>query len=336
MNSLKKSLAAVCASLFILTAVIALILFNMDLKAFKAETYQQIFAKEDFYNRIPIVLAEATLDAVSSQSGLSLFLQGLTLQDWEAFMRAILPAESLKAIGNETLNSAFAYLNGQSDVAQISLAPLKANMSGDAGIQATYTLLARQPNCTLEQIADITLALLQQSQIQFCNPPAELQPFFTPVIQAQLQATAALLPDQITLIDANDPAQQSDPREQLNTIRLVMRLSPILPLLFLFLTSILAVNSLKSWLKWWGIPFTITGAIASLMGISSAPVTNLILQRVLINNMPAILPAILLDYAGELAAAMIQQMLEPVLWQGLIIMLIGLVMTGGAFLSKQR
>ena len=59
METIKKILATICAILFVITAVIALFLFNFDQKAFSAETYQKAFAREDFYNKLPSVLADA-------------------------------------------------------------------------------------------------------------------------------------------------------------------------------------------------------------------------------------------------------------------------------------
>jgi hypothetical protein len=81
----------------------------------------------------------------------------------------------------------------------------------------------------------------------------------------------------------------------------------------------------------------ITGILASLMSLSGAPIFSVIFQRILVDRMPAFLPVILLDYANGLASAMLQALLNPVLWQGMIMALIGLVMAGaGYFLREQK
>ena len=95
--------------------------------------------------------------------------------------------------------------------------------------------------------------------------------------------------------------------------------------------TIFTVNSLKSWLSWWGIPLFITGVLASLMSLGGAPIFGAIFQRILVNRMPAFLPTILLDYTSDLASAMLQALFIPILWQGLVIAFIGLVMTAGAY-----
>ncbi len=71
------------------------------------------------------------------------------------------------------------------------------------------------------------------------------------------------IPDQLTLLSA---PPQNDPRDKLQTARMVMRLSPILPLGFLLLMTIITVRSLKNWLDWWGIPLFITGGLTAFSG----------------------------------------------------------------------
>jgi hypothetical protein len=238
-------------------------------------------------------------------------------------------------MGDETLNSVFAYLNHQTDSVQVSLAPLKTSMVSDAGVQAVFDLLGTQPACTMDQIAQATLNLLTSSsnEIQFCNPPAELVPMLTPVIQGQMQAAAMVIPDQLTLLNA---PPQNDPRDKLQIARLAMRLSPILPLGFLLLITIITVRSLKNWLDWWGIPLVITGGLTAFLGLVGASVFGTVFQELLTNRMPSFLPTLLLDSANALAAAMLQALFLPILWQGLGIAFIGFGMTLAGYFVKRK
>jgi len=256
----------------------------------------------------------------------------MSQEAWEGYFRAMLPQETLKTLGDETLNSVFAYLTMQTDSVQISLAPFKANMVSDTGVQAVYTLLSTQPACTLEQIAQATMNLFNNSEIQFCNPPAELIPLLTPIIQGQMQAATLAIPNQLTLLSA---PPQNDPRQKLQTVRMIMRLSPILPLVFLLLMTIFTVNSLKSWLSWWGVPLFITGGLTAFLGLVGASVFGTIFQELLASRIPSFLPALLLDSANALATAMLQALFIPILWQGLGIAVIGFGMAvGGYFIRK--
>ena len=246
MDSLKKFIGIIFAILFVSTAVPALIFFNFDRRAFTAETYQKAFDNADFYNKLPVAMAEAMLSASTDTSQLPVVMRGMSQQAWEAFFREMLPQETLKVMGDDVLNSTFAYLNLQTDSVQLSLIPLKASMVGEAGVKAVYALLDTQPDCTFEQIAQMTFNLLTNSEMQFCKPPAELASMLSPVIQGQMQVATLAVPDQITLLSA---PLENDPRVKLQTARMVMRLSPILPLGFLLLMTIFTVNSLKSWLS---------------------------------------------------------------------------------------
>ena len=331
MDSLKKISGILFAALFVITAVPALIFFNFDRRAFSAETYQTAFANTDFYNQLPAVMAQAMLSTNTDQSQLPIVMRSMDKTAWEAFFRTLLPEETLKLMGDDILNSTFSYLNLRADSVQLSLIPLKVSMTSGTGVQAVYTLLNAQPDCTLEQVFQMTLDLLSKGEMQFCKPPAELYPMLTPAIQGQMEFATLAIPDQFILISA--PAE-NDPREKLQTARLLMRLSPILPLGFLLMLTLASVTSLKGWLRWWGIPLAVTGLLASLMSLSGAPIFGAIFKNILVSKMPIYLPAILLDYAGDLASAMVQALLNPILWQGLILFFLGSGMAGISYLKK--
>lgn len=333
MDTLKKSLAVFCVIFFVITALIALLFFNLDRNAFTAETYQRAFARDDFYNKIPGLMAKAITSSNADQSQFPLVMQGMSEQAWEAFFRNLLPPETLKLMGDEALNSTFAYLNMQTDSAQLNLGPLKTSMAGEAGVQAVFAILGTQPQCSLNQLAQMALGILSTGQIEFCNPPEDLYPSLTPIIQSQLQFTAAAIPDQVTIISA---PLQNDPRQRLLDIRFFMRLTPILPLAFLLGLTLFAVRSLKEWLTWWGIPFLVTGFLAFFMSLLGSPVFGAILQRMLANRMPTCLPPILLDYGSDLAAAMMKALLTPIIWQGLLLAVLGLGMTVAGYFVKER
>ena len=333
MDMLRKTLAVFCAILFVITGVMALFLFNFDQRAFTAETYRQAFAREDFYNKIPAVMAEAISPSTADQSQFPIVIQGMDRQGWESFFRALLPPQTLQAIGDDVLNSSFAYLNMQTNSVAINLTPLKASMMGEAGVQVILSLLETLPACSIEQITQMSFNLFGNGQIEFCNPPADLQPLLIPVIQSQMELTALIIPDQVPLIAA---PPLNDPRPRLQTMRLFMRLSLILPIGFLFLLTIFAVRSLKDWLTWWGTPLLVTGGSAAVIGLLGAPIVRTILEGILVNRMPDYLPVILLGFAGEFASAIVSALLNPVTWQGLLLAFVGFVMALIGFFIQPR
>jgi hypothetical protein len=332
MDNFRKPIAIFFAVSFVMTAVMAILLFNFDRRAFTAETYQRAFARDDFYNKLPNLMANAIFSADTDKSQLPLVMQGMSAEAWEGFIRTLLPPEILKTMGDDVLNSTFAYLNLESDIVQVNLTPVKTSMASDTGTQAVLSLFSTLPACTFDQIAQTTFNLLSGGQIEFCNPPAEMLPLITPVIQGQLQFAASVIPDQLTLFTA---PPENDPRQRLQALRFFMRLSPILPLFSLLGMTLLIVRSLKDWLNWWGYPFATIGFSAFVMGILGAPIFGAILERILANRLPNYLPTFLLDFTGDFAAAMVRALLSPVLWQGLILTVIGVGMAGiGYFVKK--
>lgn len=333
METLRKSIAAFCAISFVFTTVASLFLFNFDRRAFTAETYQRAFARGDFYNKLPAVMAEAMTSSGADQSRFPSVMQGMGREAWEAFFRTLLPPEMLQALGNDVLNSTFAYFNLQTDTVLLNLTPLKASLTSDRGVQAVFSLLGTLPACDLLQIGQMTLDLFSGGQIELCNPPAELHPILTPILQGQLQFTAAVIPDQVIIVSA---PPQNDPRQRLKTARAYMRISPLLPVSFLLGILIFGVRSLRGWLNWWGIPLTLSGMAAFVMALLGGPVFGGILQRALLSQMPNYLPGILADYAGDLASAMVQTLFSPVMWQGLALVFVGAGMVGAGYLLKMH
>jgi hypothetical protein len=333
METLRKSIAAFCAISFVFAAVPALFLFNFDQRAFTAETYQRAFARGDFYNKLPAVMAEAVMSSGADQGRFPIVMRGMGREAWEGFFRALLPPEMLQAMGDGVLNSTFAYFNRETDAVLLDLAPLKASLTGDAGVQAVMSLLGALPACDMFQIGEMTRNLLSGGQIELCSPPAELHPLITPIIQGQLQFAAAAIPDQVVVASA---PPQNDPRQRLETARLFMRISPLLPLSLLLGILIFGVRSMRGWMFWWGIPLAVTGGIAFVMALLGGPVFGEIFQRILLAQMPKFLPVIFSDYAGDLAAAMVQTLLSPVMWQGLALAFFGAGMVGAGYLLKMK
>jgi hypothetical protein len=333
MNSIQKITAICILILFVLTATLSLFLFNLEIRAFKAETYQETLANENFYNQIPVLLAESMVNS-SNLQGLPLTMQGMSTQAWEDFFRTLLPQDALKNMGDSTINSMFAYLNLQTNSVRLSLLPIKANMVTDSGVQAVFNLLRTQPDCTLSQIAEMTLSLLTSQEIAFCNPPPELAPLVTPIIQIQLQAATLIIPDEITIMSAEGLAPQDDSRHSLKFARTLMKISPLLPIGLLLLLTITIVRSARGWLTWWGASFIPTGFIAVILGLVGAPVIGFILKGIIIQRASSSLPAIFANYGSELASAMANALLMPIFWQGLIIFFVGLGMAGLGYLLK--
>lgn len=332
---MRKTITVLLAGLFVITSFISLNLFNFDRRAFTAQTYQRVFAGQGFYDRVPDILAQAIISSINPYD-LPLIMQDMNAQTWEEFFQVLLPKELVTEMGNQALDSVFAYVNMESDVALISLIPLKQTMAGPAGIRAIYSLLERQPACTLTQVAQMTINLITIQDVQLCNPPPQLHNLLTPVIQAQLDVIAITLPDEIVLIEKEIFPGQEDPRIGLRNLRLLMRISPILPFGLLIVYTLSTVNSFRTWLEAWGMPFLITGVLGIFSGLAGSPLLGGMMRRGIVENAPAYLQEAFKEYSGDLANAMVNAFTRPLVWQGFLLAVFGFALIATAHVIRKR
>ena len=232
---------------------------------------------------------------------------------------------SIRTITNNTLDAVFDYLNGKTDSAVISLLPIKQHLKGASGMEALKQILHAQPDCTAEQLLQLGLGLFG-GDITLCNPPEELMGLMTPLIESQLQVMATAFPDEVTLISGERTSTPEDPRLRLDRFRTLMKITPIFPLLFLFILTVFVIRSLIDWFKWWGYPFLITGGVTSLTALLGAPMLGLIIQVLLQTQAAGFLPPIFFSAMKETISAVTSQILKPVLIEGFVLAVLGLGM----------
>jgi hypothetical protein len=337
-RSLGTLLAAICAILFVLASVLALLLFNLEQKAFSAETYKQAFATQGLYQRMPTILGTTITDYVAQNGSALPFLQVLTVEDWQNSIATLLPPEELQGMANNALDSTFGYLNGVTDSATISLLPIKTRLAGDAGTQIVLQVLQRQPACTAEQLTQMAMGLLG-GQVVLCNPPEQALGLMMPFIQSQLQTLIGAFPNEVTFIPSaasTASGTPADPRIQLNTARSALKLTPFLPAFLLLGIAVFAIHSLIDWLTWWGWPFMIAGGISVLIGLFGASVIGGILQLVIQAQATLFVPPVLAASIAETAGAVAREILTPVVIEGFVLGIAGLGMVIAANLLARR
>jgi hypothetical protein len=285
---------------------------------------------------MPAILAAAISTSISGNGNANPLLNGLSAEDWEASIASLLPPGELKALADNILDSTFDYVNGKTDSAVVSLLPIKRQLTGASGAQAVTQLLRTQPNCTAEQLMQITFGLLTGGEIFLCNPPAEALGLMTPLIEMQLQVMLSAFPDQVTLISNARSGTSDDPRIGLNTARVLMKISPLFPLGFLIGMTLFAVRNLVDGLRWWGWSFLFAGGTGLFIALLGSSVVGFILQLVLLNQGAGFIPPILLSTMRETVDAVARQVVRPIVIGGLILLLPGIGMVIGAFIFAKR
>lgn len=325
MRDLLKTFAALCAVLFVFTAVPVLLLFNIERRAFSSATYKQAFENQRLYERMPSLLASTLSASVSQNPNMVPFLRELSTEEWQTTISSLLPPEELRAMTDQTLDSTFEYLNFRSSSVVISLLPVKAQLAGDAGVVVVRQFLATQPACTVEQLTQMALGLVSGT-IALCNPPEEAIGLLEPFIQSQLQTISTTFPNEIALIPGTESDTPTDPRLRLQWIRSGIQFAPFFVFLLLLLIAVLAVRSLPGLFVWWGWPLLITGLISGIIALVGSPLVGWFLQLLIQTQGVAFLPPVLAASLGETVSAVASQMLAPAVLQGFVMAAIGLGM----------
>lgn len=262
------------------------------------------------------------------------YLKYLTVQDWEILINTLIPPAQMKTVSEQTLDSLFNFLNGETDKAVISLGPIKQNLSKNSA-EAIQRVLSAQPACTDEELLALGTQLATgapNNQVKLCNPPQELMPTILPIAEMGLQTEISGIQDEIPLFA---PDVQAMLHITVGTMRMAMRLSPLFPLVFLMLMTLLVVRSLSEWLKWWGIPLTITGGLALLFGLTVVPLTQIILPLAADRN-TSIYALRFATTVMDVVTAIAWQIAIPVIVAAVILLLVGIGMLIGARLVNKR
>ena len=267
----------------------------------------------------------------STPGGMPPYMQILTTADWEFLVRSILPPQDLQTMAEDFLTQLFAYLNGETDRVSLSLAPLKKNLSSQPGLDALLQLIRSKPDCTLNDLIPI-----MNGSLPFCNPgEIVLQPI-QPLLQEQLNMAANSIPEALIAIPPGQAGSNS-PFARLQLARNIMRLSFMVPLVFLLLVTAFAIRSLRGWMQWWGIPLFFTGLITLIICLGTLPMVNLFWGNFIVPRFPAFLPNELVSAAHDIALAILRELGKWIMVEAGVITSLGLgAWIGSYFISNQE
>ena len=318
------------------------------------DVYQALGSGQRKPTDAELQLAQPCLDQYGSQetadpqsgtggpSGMPSFFQNLTAADYQAILTILLPPADLKTMAESTLDQLFAYLNGETDTVTVSLVQLKERLAGQAGTDLIMQLINAQPACTDQELSQINSGV-SEGPI-FCKPPEDTLPTLVSQFQGQLNSAVTTIPDEATIIKPPSPGAVpsgtgplgADPITTIRMARLIMRLSPLLPLALLLFVTLFAVRSLKSWMRWWGIPIFIAGAIALALGIAALPALNTTWSMFVIPRIPPYIPPDIAGIGQELVRSIVHALAEGIALRAAILLAIGLAAWIGSYFIKTK
>jgi len=341
-----RFIATLSVILFVITTVLALFLTTINRQVFKANIYKNALVEQNIYARLPEIVAIA----ISSQSGAGGNGAGeapsftlLTAADWQAIVATLLPPGDLQTMTESTLNQLFAYLDGKTEAVTVPLDKLKERLAGPAGTDLILQLINSRPACSEQELLQL-LNGTDHSSLILCKPPDLVVSLVVPLFQELLVTVTAELPDQVTIIKPQPAGAPplgtgpfgADPITTIRIVRLIMRLSPLLSLVFLLLVTLFTVRSFKSLMHWWGIPIFVSGAMALGLEISALLALNLAWATYIVPRIPSFIPADLTGIGQELARSIVHTIMEGVVPPAIILLVIGLAAWIGSYFIKPK
>ncbi len=347
-----KLVASILVLLFLVCALISILLLSFESQLLNPDFYLEVFEEVDFFDRLPEIAAvqiryamgdnpcledpanceNDELDFSSSQGGPPSYFQALSEKDWELLLTGLLPQEWLEDQIQEITGNLFNALeSGEGDLTiKISMVELKNNLSGEAGIEAIAQLLEAQPECSKDDLLEMTRILEGREAVGkdflTCQPPAKFIENYTPQLEVIVRRSLRDVPDEIDLgkglFDAGGSGNQAAlinmfgydlPQYMLfKWIQWSIRMSPLFCVTLLLIIALLAVHSYKALGVWWGYPLAISGLIGIVLAMLVGPLSNFLTNIFLGNRTLAGISPVMIETGSSLAVQLIKSLFTQV------------------------
>ena len=266
------------------------------------------------------------------------FMNNLTPGDWERLIGTLLPPDDLREMSEQALDQVFAFLDGETDSAKVSLVAMRDRLTGQAGAEVIEILLAAQPPCTEAQLAQLAINVSSgEGDLVLCQPQVEDADALVLDMQKQWDALVAEMPDEAQIIKPASPSssiQGGGPEGVLTAVRYLHRyvwLGLLVPLALLLVVMLFGVRSRKGWLRWWGIPLFIAGLLTLGLGIAAVPALDWAWVGYIADKIPPMFSASISDVAHELADSVVRELSQTIMLVAGLASLIGLAAIVGSF-----
>lgn len=330
-----KVLAIVCAVLFGITLTFSLFAYNIEQTLFNPIVYKQAFSEQNVCTRLPGVLTQQIISNSRSQdqSGIiDQLISSIKPDRLQGLIELVLPCQVIEKVVDNGIDQLFSAINSATAQNGISLNPIKQSI-GENSAAALDEFLKSQPDCTAMQLLEIganaILGQGDQSKLVLCNPPAALRDVFTIPLGLMVDSVIDGLPEQVRI-----PVSLEKLAATLRFTRTIMNWSPLLPFLFLGLTTALAVRSWRSILRWWGIPLLVSGLVALVVSLVIGPTVYAMLGYLILPRLPGNLVQPAIQLISDVLSTVAQGIVKPIQYQSAAISLIGLTMVIGEKLIK--
>lgn len=326
------------AALFGLTLSLSLIAFNIENQLFNPDVYKKAILDQNVCERLPLIISQQILsNAKADESGnnlIGIILKAFDPNTIQDFIRTIFPCQAIETSVFSGIDQLFDYINGETSQESFSLAIFKQSSKENSklAVEEYYESL---PDCTTAQLLQIGAnALLGQendNNLLSCNPPEAIRDVVTLPLIYLVESAVQDIPDQVSLLSRFDSLMKV-----IRTTRFVLTWSPLLPLVFLGLTSLIAVRTWRNLLRWWGYPLLAAGIGTLVISLLVSPAVYSILTMLIFPNLPVNLVPEAIDLIAGTLAGVSKGLTQPIQYQSAILSLIGLGMILGEKISRLK
>ncbi|MGD2163433.1 MAG: hypothetical protein PVI81_04560 [Anaerolineales bacterium] len=352
-GSCSKAIAVFFGILFIFSVLLGVFLYQIEFVLLQPEPYVEAIQEGNLPERLTAIASHElavrlerdpctlTIDLCSQLGGPPAYLAQLSQQEWKQILDLLITPEWISEQAEEVVRGLFQWLEpgGPSSAIVVDLQPIKGRMGGETGAQVITLMLTSLPPCSQDQIAQLSELLLSGgnvNQLLVCSPPPEIIRMTLPILNQQMSAGVAEIPDQVS-VDLSRIGAATDSGEQLaiHTIRRSLSqgllVSTVLAAVSILMLVVFAVRSLKDLFVWIGWPLLSTGIIALMISLGVRASSGLIFSTFVgFTEVPMFQPETL-DFVRELVRAVIGNLLR-----GSVFLSAGLAISGGCLLIISR
>ena len=273
------------------------------------------------------------------------FMNNLSPGDWERLIGTLLPPDDLRAMSEQALDQVFAFLDGDTDSAKVSLSAMRDRLTGQAGADVIEILLAAQPPCTEAQLVQLAADVSGgEGDLVLCQPQGEDHGPLMFVMRTRWNALVAEMPDEAEIMKPPSPSSPAngggplgdDPLAALRYLHQGVWFSLLIPLGPLLLVTVFGVRSRKGWLRWWGVPMFIAGLLTVGLGIAAVPTLDWAWIGYIADKIPPMFSTSLSEVAHELANAVVRELSQVIVLGAGAVGLIGLGAIVSSFFVRAR
>lgn len=298
-NTYQTVFAWIFAVLFIISAVGVIYTFFPIKNLLNPDFYQQALVQVDIYQRLPEALAAELAGDLNPESGIpgsGISLVILSDQEWENLLMDLIDPQWLQSQSDFVIDQVFDLLLLSPDPLntpiELSISDLKQKVTGPEGIQAIHQIIAAQPPCSLDQLFNLVQIGIGMESSQgsiLCRPPDYILSEIDPVVESFLSLSVEQLPDTLQFYIPFPVPENSisgnhangvipEYLQLLRRVNSVTSWSPLLPLTFLLLMTLVVVRSVRDFMAWWGAPLFTAGLISLIISAFLIPLISWIIS----------------------------------------------------------